>query len=246
MRKTIPHNSTVLSGVAGARAFASLAILGAALSGGMLAAQTPVAAALAHKTAHPRKRSVAAKPQTSAPAVPIQTAVLPATPPVPELPAWPANEKPAEATITWDSHGLRIDADNSSLEQILDQVATVTGAKVEGLGADQRVFGSYGPGPAHEVLSLLLQGSGYNVLLIGDLGQGTPRRIVLSSPHGGSAQQAANPTPANDEEADPDDQPQNPPPPRATMPPGGRTPQMMQRQYPNRFPPGQQPPPPEN
>jgi hypothetical protein len=144
---------------------------------------------------------------------------------------------------------LRIDADNSSLEQILKDVAAVTGAKVEGLDADQRVFGAFGPGPAREVLSQLLQGSGYNVIIIGDQGQGTPRFIVLSSPHPGSAQPAANPTPASDEDADPDDQPQNPPPVRATFPPGGRTPQQMQelqRQNQNRQPPGQQPPAPQN
>jgi len=40
--------------------------------------------------------------------------------------------------------------------------------------------------------SQLLQGSGYNVLLVGDQGQGTPREIVLSSRHAGSTVQAAN------------------------------------------------------
>ncbi len=81
----------------------------------------------------------------------------------------------------WDSHGLRIDAANSSLEQILNDVSTDTGAKVEGMQSDERIFGTYGPGPANEVLSQLLNGSGYNVLMVGDQGEGTPRQIVLSA-----------------------------------------------------------------
>jgi hypothetical protein len=89
--------------------------------------------------------------------------------------------------VVWDSHGLRIEAANSSLGQILKDVSTDTGAKVEGLRSDQRIFGTYGPGPAREVLSQLLDGTGYNVLMIGDQGSGTPRQIVLSSQPTGPA-----------------------------------------------------------
>ena len=46
--------------------------------------------------------------------------------------------------MSWDSRGLEIEAYNSSLNQILRQVAADTGAKLEGLTQDQRVFGSYG------------------------------------------------------------------------------------------------------
>ncbi len=114
---------------------------------------------------------------------------MPAAPPPPN---WPINDKPIPATVVWDSHGLRIDAANSSLDQILKEVSTDTGAKVEGLNADQRVFGSYGPGPANEVLSQLLNGTGYNVLMIGDQGEGTPRQIVLSAKPTGPAPAASN------------------------------------------------------
>ncbi|MGA2888289.1 MAG: hypothetical protein ABSE51_09585 [Terracidiphilus sp.] len=162
-------------------------------------------------------------------------------PPEPELPQWPANEKAAQATVTWDSEGLRIEAANSSLGQILNDVATETGAKVEGLQADQRVFGVYGPGPARDVLSELLQGSGYNVIMVGDQGQGTPRQIVLTARSGATTSPAANPTAsaANDEDADvleEQPQPMPMPPSRAGFGPGGqmRTPQQlseeMQRQ----------------
>jgi hypothetical protein len=112
-------------------------------------------------------------------------------------------------------------------------VATATGAKVEGFDSDQRVFGAFGPGLARDVLSQLLLGSGYNVLLIGDQGQGTPREILLSHRHAGTATAAANPAPTNDEDSDTDDQPQpGQPPIRPGSMPGRMplTPQQMQQQ----------------
>jgi hypothetical protein len=234
MRTLNPHNSPLSPGIRGLRVFAPLALLAAALCGAqMLHAQTPATAvqpAKPHKAAHPHKRLVATPAPAPAP-LPVPVA---ATPPAPELPKWPANEKPAKAAITWDSQGLHIDAANSSLEEILMEVATLTGAKLEGFDADQRVFGAFGPGPARDVLSQLLLGSGYNVVLIGDQGQGTPRRIVLSSRHAGAATTAATAAPAgSDEDADTEEPPQQPPqqypqPIRPGFPPGGRNPQQMQ------------------
>jgi hypothetical protein len=167
-------------------------------------------------------------------------------PPPPPLPAWPINDQPSPASVVWDANGLRIHASNSSLRQILSEVSTETGTKVEGLNADQRIYGEYGPGNARDVLSQLLQGSGYNVLLAGDIGQGAPRQIVLSprlAGPGGAPRSAINrPQQEGDDEQDqPEEQPavqappvQNNPPPGA---PGGpvRTPQqvmeeMQQRQ----------------
>jgi hypothetical protein len=145
------------------------------------------------------------------------------------------NDKPVQATIIWDSHGLRIDATNSSLQQIMKDVATATGTKVEGLGADERVFGAYGPGLARDVLSQLLQGAGYNVLMVGDQGQGAPRQVVLSSRQSGDKPPAAagGDQPAADEE-DPEAQetPEEPPPVvRPGFAPGGpRTPQQMMQE----------------
>ncbi len=161
-----------------------------------LAAQTPTTPATTpvHPPAHHHKKPSAQKPAAQSPPALVsvaQSAPVPAPcplaapapvlqPATPCIPNWPANKKPDEASIVWDSHGLFIQAYNSSLDRILNDVSLKTGAKVEGMGADERIFGTYGPGPARDVLSELLDGSGYNVLLVGDLGQGTPRRIVLS------------------------------------------------------------------
>jgi hypothetical protein len=109
--------------------------------------------------------------------------------PIPEQPKpdWPVNNKPEAAKVTWDTHGLAIEANNSSLEAILKDVATATGAKVEGKVGDERVFGSFGPGPARDVISQLLDGTTYNVMLVGDQGEGTPRQIFLSNRPSGPA-----------------------------------------------------------
>ncbi len=199
------------------------------------AAQTPVKTAAskpAHKPVHRHKHpgtthSLAAK------------APVPVTPPTPVPPHWPVNDKPADASVTWDSHGLLINAANSSLMQILNDVSVATGAKVEGLGADQRIYGAYGPGKARDVLSQLLDGCGYNVLMIGDQGEGTPRQIVLTSRNGANTQTAAV-----EEESEAEDQPEadsNPRRPNRHGPndPGGppRTPQQMQTDQRNNPPP---------
>jgi hypothetical protein len=232
MRTDLPLKSPASLGVFRVRVYALLAVLVTVLCGAqVLAAQTPPTAgphATAHKRVHPHKRRAAALAQPPTP-----QAAPPAVVPAPEVPAWPVNEKPVPATVTWDSHGLRIEAANSSLVQILEDVSTATGTKVEGFDADQRIFGVYGPGSARDVLSQLLQGSGYNILLLGDQGQGTPRKIVLSSRHTGSTQSAANAAPANasDEDVETEEPPQ-PQPSRPVIPPGGpaRTPQQMQQE----------------
>jgi hypothetical protein len=195
------------------------------------------------------KAKVRAQIKTEATAA--QAAPAPATPMAPELPKWPANEKAAPATVTWDSQGLRIEAANSSLEQILTDVAAATGAKVEGLSADQRVFGAYGPGPARDVLLRLLQGSGYNVMMIGDQGQGTPRKIVLTSPHAGSSSPAVGSAPANDsdndDDADSDEQPTAPPARPGIVPNGQpRSPQQIMQEMQQRQQRQSQGQPPEN
>lgn len=181
-------------------------------------------------------------------------AMLAAAPAQLKPPDWPADNQPSEATVVWDSHGLRIVASNSSLAQILKDVSAKTGAPLEGMGQDERIFGAYGPGPVRDVLFQLLDGSGYNVLLIGDQGQGTPRRIVLSARSGGTAQPSvsSNPGTSNDEETGAEAQPQQLEPQPAPVregPPAGvpvRTPQqylqeMQQRQQQQQRQPQQSP-----
>jgi len=236
MRTFIPIQFLFATEPRCARLLAPLALLAAILCAApMLAAQPQTEvpkAAPAHRTAHPHKRAAAAQPQGAA----TPAAEVPAPP---EMPKWPVNEKPGLAAVVWDSHGLRIEAKNSSLHQILEDVSTATGAKVEGMGSDERIFGAYGPGQARDVLSQLLQGSGYNILMVGDQGQGAPRQIVLSSRKPGDAKSPADKSGASsgDEETpepEADEQPQQqvPQPNRPTFGPGGppRTPQQIMQE----------------
>jgi hypothetical protein len=193
---------------------------------------------------HTHKRPSAAQPAVA----PAPVDPTPAAPPVPETPKWPVFDQPAPASVVWNGRGLSIDASNSSLQQILKDVSAATGAKVEGLSTDQRVFGAYGPGRARDVLSQLLQGSGYNVIMIGDQGGGTPRQVLLSVREAANTQSIAKNTPTNNNDDDDADDPAPPPEPvpiRPGFPP--RSPQqimqeMQQRQQQMQQQQQQQPP----
>jgi hypothetical protein len=221
----------------------------------------------ANPPAHHHKKPSPAKlaaPSAPAPAAVAQSAPVPVpcpdastapvlspapalSPAAPCIPNWPANKKPAEASVVWDSHGLFIQASNSSLDQILIDISLKTGAKVEGMGADERVFGAYGPGPARDVLTELLDGTGYNVLLVGDLGQGTPRRIVLSGRPAGPAQPSGQ-SPPSDSDAEQEQMATPEPPPAGPSsqpeppPVPARSPEPMMPRRPEQMQPMQQPP----
>lgn len=204
--------------------------------------QAPQSVQPAPKPAHVHGRPSAAHTLNT----PAQSTPVTPAPPEPEVPKWPVNQKADPASVVWDSHGLRIEATNSSLEQILSDFSADTGAKVEGLDNDQRIFGTFGPGSAREVLAQLLEGSGYNFLMIGDQGQGTPRQIVLS------VRTASNPlqpgkTPSPNDEDEVDEQPQQPqpqegfPPNRPGFPPRALQQRMQQQQQQQGQQPGEPP-----
>lgn len=171
------------------------------------------------------------------PLMPVQAAPAPAPPQAAETPHWPVNGPPSAPSVVWDSRGLSIDARNSSLDQILKEVSTDTGAQVEGLGADERIFGFYGPGQPRDVLSQLLEGSGYNVIIIGDQGQGAPRQIVLSERPKGPAPVVPSQPGGSDQDYEAEEPPPPPPQPEPPMQQPrfnpeiqGRTPQQIMQE----------------
>lgn len=181
----------------------------------VVAASTDEPAKAGKPTAHKaiiRSRKHSATKPTEKAAVKPEVVALPVLPPQPPRPNWPMNDRPMPASITWNAAGLRIEANNASLEQILKEVSTLTGSSVEGMDTDERVYGVYGPGSAREVLAKLFYGSAYNLLLVGDSGQGTPRQIVLARRDGKPSSKAtAKPaTPDDDDDVDvePEEQPQ--------------------------------------
>ncbi len=139
----------------------------------------------------------AGAPGSGATAPPMKP-VAPESAPIATPPAQPATTprdslllKPAKnATVSVAPHSLTIQADNSELSQILRAISASTGMKVEGLSTDERVFGTYGPGEPHQVLLSLLEGSGYNVLMVGDT-DGAPSQLSLSLRAAKGAESAA-------------------------------------------------------
>jgi outer membrane biosynthesis protein TonB len=196
--------------------------------------QTPTPGATP-KPVHIHKRPSPAHPESVTQASELQAHMVA---PKPEKPKWPAFDQPVQASVVWDSRGLSIEASNSSLQQILRDVSTATGVKIDGVTSDQRVFGAYGPGQARDVLSQLLQGSGYNVIMVGDRGEGTPRQILLSTRQSTTSATAARPYQANNNnEEDEADEPPPPPeqpeqPVRPAFPPGAppRSPQQIMQE----------------
>ena len=121
--------------------------------------------------------------------------------------------------LFFSGDSLSIHADNSSLDAILRQIAAKTGMQIDGLGADERVFGSFGPGAPRDVLADLLNGTAYNLVLLGDLSNGAPRELILTpATHGGVT--APSPTPVQADEASNEPEVAEPPPPRDVPPPG--------------------------
>ncbi len=118
-----------------------------------------------------------------------------------------------------DSQGLTVTASNSSLAQILKEVSVDTGVKIEGFSSDERIFGTYGPGPAQDVLSQLLDGSNYDVLIVGGLGRGTPQRVVLTLRSStASTSNSVNPPAPSEEDTGSEEQSQQPPNEQAPVP----------------------------
>jgi hypothetical protein len=175
----------------------------------------------AAKPARLRRRAAAHAQSASTRRDPAPEAIA-APPPVSPAPILPANQPPHQARVRWDSRGLEIEAFNSSLNQILHQIAADTGARLECRIPDQRIFGSYGPGPASDVLLKLLDGSGYNLLMTGGRDADPPLEIVLSTRSPAGPQTAANnPSPGNsqaDEDPDPNGDPTEQPRPEVQNP----------------------------
>ncbi len=143
-------------------------------------------------------------------------------------------QQPAKpASVTFVDGKLSIEAMNSSLRAILNDLEQRTGTRVEGLNKDERIFGVYGPGDPQEVLAALLDDSGYNVLISGQRADGAPRAITLSTRTASAAGPGGTKTQASDEDDDAEEAPAfvQPPPvpqpqPANAVPAGNGQPQV--------------------
>ncbi|HTJ29419.1 MAG TPA: hypothetical protein VL346_02915, partial [Acidobacteriaceae bacterium] len=153
----------------------------------------------------------------------------------PPKPDWPANDPSQPGHVKWDGSRLTITATNASLSQVLHEVSSATGLKVEGLDSsrDQRLFGNFGPAPARDVLNEILEGSGYNVILLGDRGAGNPRELLLATQRPGVRNAGNHPVnnfnqPQDEEPAEePQPEPEPERPQQGPPPPGARPAQQL-------------------
>jgi hypothetical protein len=185
-----------------------------------------------HHRIHPRHH---AKPAA---------AIVAPQPVAPSPPAPPAEQPATAATVDFKNGLLSVHAQNSSLISILNQVQHQTGLVVEGLTHDQRIYGHYGPGNISTTLSALLDGAGYDFVIVGNGSSHTPPRLILSPPGAVGAGPTPQPAPAVVEAQPSDNGTETPPPvtsegdaPQAeddqggpsdpTAPPQSKTPQQI-------------------
>ncbi len=124
------------------------------------------------------------------------------------------------ADVLYASGLLSINANNSSLNQILREISRQTGMKITGFVRDERVFGHYGPASPGVILETLIDGTSTNMLLRMTAAN-APEELVLTPRVGG----ATPPDPNASLTIDTDDE--GPPPPqRATFPRQPNSPQQ--------------------
>ena len=127
----------------------------------------------------------------------------------PAAPVTPVQAPPRRAQISYVNGELAVVAYNSSLNQILREVSRLTGIKITGGVAEERVFGNYGPDATGEVLRSLLDGTGSNLLFVNTSGD-KPSELVLTPRNGGPT--PPNPRAVNfDDNSDDAIPPPNPP-----------------------------------
>lgn len=88
------------------------------------------------------------------------------------------------AEVTYRGDLLTVVASNSSLNQVLREIARQTGMKITGGVAEDRVFGVYGPASPSAVLATLLDGTGSNLLIVQNALH-TPTELILTPRIGG-------------------------------------------------------------
>jgi hypothetical protein len=121
---------------------------------------------------------------------------LPATPPTSAAqlgntvapltasPAKPEANRARRADVRYDSGLVSINANNSSLNQILREISRQTGMKITGGVREERVFGHYGPAPVADILNTLIDGTETNMVLR-QTASSTPEELILTPRSGG-------------------------------------------------------------
>lgn len=154
------------------------------------------------QTATPAKR-LAKKPsaKTAAPAVPEPQSLVDQTlaeqkPPAPAVPLRPSQMPAVPPRVSLVDGALTIVAENSTMADIFTQLRAATGIKIETIGgpSGERVAARIGPAPIRDVILSLVQGSGYDFIILGVEGQpNAVERVILTPKTSGGAVTASAP-----------------------------------------------------
>lgn len=153
---------------------ALLLAAGLCLAAGEAPAQTAAPASATSATgAHLQKRHARGK----------KAAAVTETPQPPPAPLTPEQLPPTPPHVTYQNGLLTIDAENSTLSQVLRSVQAQTGASIEmpSSAANDRVVMQLGPGRPQDVLNTLLNGSRFNYIILGTTANpGAVQKVILT------------------------------------------------------------------
>jgi len=186
---------------------------------------------------------VASTPPSMA-VLPLVTASQPAAAAPPE----PVKPQPPPLRVEFSNGKLSVWTEHATLGEVLRAVARQTGATLSMPPAADReqVIANLGPGPSREVISTLLNGVPFNVLLLGsgrDLSQVTS--IVLTPRGSATADMPANYSPAPVQDATPEPPPEVEPQPEVESQPEVTPPPAPSGDQENPQPPPPVPDPPQ-
>jgi hypothetical protein len=147
---------------------------------------------------------------------PLQPTVAANVPPPPVATSPP----PPKLQVDFIRGRLRIWANRASLAEVLREVQRVIGANVTiPAGAEQdQVTTDIGPAAPREVITTLLSGSPYNIILLGSGGDSSKLTAIILTARGPGVDMPVNYTPASVADANSEPQPE-PPPPVQDIPP---------------------------
>jgi hypothetical protein len=145
---------------------------------------------VAGQSAQPPQAKKASPPGANPPAAELAP---PAPPPAPVV--LPPEQTPAHApVIAWDGQLLTVDAENSSLSDVLLGIRSRTGASIEmpASTSRERIAVHIGPAPIREVLSSLLYGTNFNyVIQSAEDDDGAVGKVILTARDGDQGGDAA-------------------------------------------------------
>jgi len=96
---------------------------------------------------------------------------------------------PPRMSVEYKNGKLKIFSDRATLAEVLNEVRRQTGAdiSVPPAASQEQVFGSFGPAASREVMSALLNGSRFNVVMVGADNDPSQLHSLLLTPRDGSA-----------------------------------------------------------